>query len=235
MLNREPVNMGDAMKAIGYIRVSTEDQAREGVSLDNQAEKIKAYAIVKDLDLLDVIVDAGISAKDLDRDGIQRVLKVLQAGKAEAVIVYKLDRLTRSTKDLLSLVYDLFIPNDIALHSINETLDTTTANGRFFITMLGGIATWERETISERTKDALGYKKTKKEWLGRVPFGFKIKDSRLIEDPGQMKVIQKAKRLRRAGKSIRDIAKRVDLSKSYVHKILDTNLKAVKALYCNGL
>jgi site-specific DNA recombinase len=235
MLNREPVNMGDTMKAIGYIRVSTEDQAREGVSLDNQAEKIKAYAIVKDLDLLDVIVDAGISAKDLDREGMQRVLGLLQDKKAEAVIVYKLDRLTRSTKDLLSLVYDLFIPNDIALHSINETLDTTTANGRFFITMLGGIATWERETISERTRDALGYKKTKKEWLGRIPFGFRIKDNRLIEDPEQMKVIQKAKRLRRAGKSIRDIAKRVDLSKSYVHKILDINLKTVKALYCNGL
>ena len=223
------------MKAIGYIRVSTEDQAKEGVSLDNQEEKIKAYATVKDLDLVDIIIDAGISAKDLEREGIRKVLGILQDGKAGALIVYKLDRLTRSTKDLLTLVYDVFIPNDIALHSINETLDTTTANGRFFITMLGGIATWERETISERTKDALSHKKGKKEWLGRVPFGFKIEGNHLIEDIDQMKVIQKAKRLRRTGKSIRDIAKRLNLSRGYIHKIVNVNLKTVKALYDNGL
>lgn len=223
------------MKAIGYIRVSTEDQAREGVSMDNQEEKIKAYAMVKDLDLVDIIVDAGISAKDLEREGVQKVLGILQDGKAGALIVYKLDRLTRSTKDLLTLVYDVFIPNDIALHSINETLDTTTANGRFFITMLGGIATWERETISERTKDALSHKKGKNEWLGRIPYGFKIESNHLIEDVDQMKVIQKAKRLRRTGKSIRDIAKRLNLSRGYIHKIVNVNLKTVKALYDNGL
>ena len=223
------------MKAIGYIRVSTEDQAKEGVSLDNQEEKIKAYATVKDLDLVDIIIDAGISAKDLEREGIRKVLGILQDGKAEALIVYKLDRLTRSTKDLLTLVYDVFIPNDIALHIINETLDTTTANGRFFITMLGGIATWERETISERTKDALSHKKGKNEWLGRIPYGFKIESNHLIEDVDQMKVIQKAKRLRRTGKSIRDIAKRLNLSRGYIHKIVNVNLKTVKALYDNGL
>jgi DNA invertase Pin-like site-specific DNA recombinase len=198
-------------------------------------EKIKAYATVKELELLDIIVDAGISAKDLQREGIQRALAILKAGETDALIVYKLDRLTRSTKDLLSLVYDLFIPRDIAFHSINETLDTTTANGRFFLTMLGGIATWERETISERTKDALSRKMERGEWRGRIPYGFMIEDNGcLVEDPDQITLIQKAKRMKRRGMSIRDISSRLDISKSVVHRLLNVNLRSVKARYING-
>jgi DNA invertase Pin-like site-specific DNA recombinase len=223
------------MKAIAYVRVSTEDQAREGVSLENQIEKVRAYSTVKDLELIEIIEDAGRSGKDLERDGIMKALDILNSGQAQALIIYKLDRLTRSTKDLLNLVYDLFIPNDIALHSISENLDTTTANGRFFLTMLGGIATWERETISERTKDALSHKRTKGQWVGRVPYGFRIEHNRLVEDPDQIKVIQKAKRLKRAGKSIRAISEALNVSKSVVHRLINVNLRSLKACYANGL
>lgn len=223
------------MKAIAYVRVSTEDQAREGVSLENQIEKVKAYATVKDLGLIEIIKDAGRSGKDLEREGMEKALNILKSGKADALIIYKLDRLTRSTKDLLNLVYDLFIPNDIALHSISENLDTTTANGRFFLTMLGGIATWERETISERTKDALNHKKVNGQWVGRVPYGFKIENNCLVEDLEQIKVIQKAKRLKRSGKSVRTIAEALNLSKSVVHRLINVNLKSLKASYVNGM
>jgi site-specific DNA recombinase len=223
------------MKAIAYVRVSTEDQAREGVSIENQIEKVKAYATVKDLELIEVVEDAGRSGKNFEREGIEKTLEVLKSGEAKAIIVYKLDRLTRSTKDLLNLVYDLFIPNDIALHSISENLDTTTANGRFFLTMLGGIATWERETISERTKDALNHKKVKGQWVGRVPYGFKIKDNCLVEDQDQIKVIRKAKRMKRSGKSIRAIATGLNVSKSVVHRLVNVNLKSLKSNYANGL
>ncbi|MBA7496692.1 hypothetical protein ES702_07301 [subsurface metagenome] len=93
----------------------------------------------------------------------------------------------------------------------------------------------ERDVISERTIDALNYKKSKKEWMGRIPYGFKIEDNFLVEDPEQIKAIQKAKRLRRAGKSIRDIGESLDISKSVVHRLVNVNLKTVKAKYVNGL
>ncbi len=221
------------MKAVGYCRVSTEEQAREGVSLENQREKIKAYALVKDLELTEIVVDAGLSAKNLKREGMQKVLKMLEDGEAQAIIIYKLDRLTRSTKDLLSLVYDVFLPQEIALHSINETLDTSSANGRFFLTMLGGIATWERETIGERTRDALCQKKKNGEWCGRIPTGFKVKGKKLEADPAQVKQIQKAKRMKRSGMSLRKIAQALNLSKSTVHVLVNDNLKSRKSRYVN--
>ena len=88
------------MKAIGYVRVSTDKQADRGVSLDAQAEKIRAMAVVHNAELLDLIVDGGESAKSLQRPGMERLLALVDAKKVQAVIVAKLDRLTRSVKDL---------------------------------------------------------------------------------------------------------------------------------------
>lgn len=222
----------ETLKAVGYIRVSTDEQAREGVSLDNQEAKIKQYASLNDLDLVDIIRDEGLSGKSLDREGMTRLLGIVESQEVEAVIVYKLDRLSRKTLDNLNLI-ELFERKGIAFHSISEKVDTKTATGKFFLTIISAIAQMERDLISERTVDALSHKKKNKEWLGRVPFGFKIMDSRLVEDPEEMKIIQKAKRLRSRGKSMRDISDTLDLSLGYVHKVLNTNLRSVKALY-NG-
>jgi DNA invertase Pin-like site-specific DNA recombinase len=222
------------LKAAGYIRVSTEDQAKEGVSLDNQEAKIKAYASLNDLNLVEVIRDGGASGKSLDRAGMVKLLGMVEKGSIEAVIVYKLDRLSRKTIDTLNLIEKLE-DQGIAFHSISEKVDTKSATGKFFLTIISAIAQMERDLIAERTKDALSHKKDKGEWCGRIPFGFKVEDNHLVEDPEQIKVIQKAKRLRRSGKSMRDIANTVNLSLGYVHKMLNTNLKTVKASYCNGL
>jgi len=89
------------MTAIGYVRVSTEDQAKEGVSLDNQKSKIEAYCQLKDLELREVIEDAGISAKNLRRPSVQKVLRLAHRKEIDAVVVYKLDRIFRSTVDAL--------------------------------------------------------------------------------------------------------------------------------------
>ena len=196
------------MKAVGYIRVSTEDQAREGVSLDNQAAKIKSYASLNDLELVEVIRDEGASGKSLDRAGMIRLLDMVQKGIVDAVIVYKLDRLSRKTIDTLNLI-EKIEGQGIAFHSISEKVDTKSATGKFFLTIISAMAQMERDLIAERTKDALSHKKDKGEWCGRVPFGFRIEDNHLVEDLEQIKVIQKAKRLRRSGKSMRDIANAV--------------------------
>src|ERR1700740_2664269 len=94
----------DPMKVIGYVRVSTDKQAERGVSLDAQAEKIRAMAVVHGTELAEIIVDGGESAKSLNRPGMARLLAMIDAGEVEAVIIAKLDRLTRSVKDLCTLL-----------------------------------------------------------------------------------------------------------------------------------
>ena len=218
------------MKAIGYIRVSTEDQAREGISLDNQEAKIKAYATLNGLDLVEIVKDAGISGKTLNRPGIARVLKMIEAREIEAIIVYKLDRLSRKTLDNLTLI-ESFDSNGIAFHSIMEKIDTKSAQGRFFLTILSALQQMERDLIAERTRDALAHKKAKREWTGRIPFGYRVEDSHLVEDAEAMKTIQKAKRMKTDGKSIRDISEALNLSLGYVHKVINTDLRKIKNGY----
>ena len=130
------------MPAIGYVRVSTEDQAKEGVSLDNQKSKIVAYCQLKDLDLSEIIEDAGISAKNLKRPGVQRVLKLARTKQVDAIVVYKLDRIFRSTTDALETT-KLFEKWAVSFHSIEETLDTQSAMGRFFFTLTAALAEME--------------------------------------------------------------------------------------------
>ena len=156
------------MQAIGYCRVNTEDQAREGVSLENQKSKIQAYATLKDLELVEVIEDAGISAKNLNRPGIKRVLELAKTGQVQAVIVFKLDRMFRSTVDALETT-KLFDKWGVSFHSINETLDTQSPMGRFFFTLTAALAEMERGIVAERTKTAMGYKKAQGQRVGAVP------------------------------------------------------------------
>jgi site-specific DNA recombinase len=223
------------MKAIGYIRVSTEDQAREGISLGNQESKIRAYADLHDLELVDVIRDEGISGKSLERPGFERLQGILDEGKAQAVIVYKLDRLSRKTIDILNTL-EAWEKREIVFHSITDNIDTKTAAGKFLLTILSALAQMERDLIAERTIDALSFKKKNGEWCGRVPFGFTVQGTRLVENPEEIETIQKIKRAYRrdrAGKrqSMRAIAERFGVSLGYVHKAINTPLKDLNNRY----
>ncbi len=126
------------MVAIGYVRVSTEDQAKEGVSLDNQKSKIEAYCSLKDLVLSGIVSDAGISAKNLKRPGVQRVLKLAKKKQIDAVVVYKLDRIFRSTVDALETT-KMFDKWGVSLHGLEENLDSKSAMGRFFFTLTAAL------------------------------------------------------------------------------------------------
>src|SRR5271169_4699337 len=169
------------MQAIGYVRVSTDRQAELGVSLEAQEAKIRAMATVRGVELEEVIVDGGESAKDLNRPGMQRLLELVVNEKIDAVIVAKLDRLTRSVKDL-SQMLELFEKRKVALISVAESLDTSSAAGRLVITIMGAVSQWEREAIGERTRDALRHKKTKGERVGNIPLGFRLSpDGRRLE------------------------------------------------------
>ena len=146
------------MQVYGYVRVSTEEQAREGVSLAAQEAKIQAYCVVKDWGLVEIIRDEGQSAKDLKRPGITRLLGLVEARQVGAVVVYKLDRLTRRVRDLDNLV-ELFHHKAVALVSLQESLDATTATGRLMMNLLASVAQFEREAIGERTSVAMQHLK----------------------------------------------------------------------------
>jgi site-specific DNA recombinase len=195
------------MKAVGYIRVSTDEQANEGVSLDNQRKRIEAFCIAKEWELVNLYEDAGKSGKDLNRDGIQKLIKDSCKGLFEAVIVYKVDRISRRQRDLWYLIDDVFEPNGIGFISVNEPFDTTSAIGKACLGMIGVFAQLERDLIAERTKDALKYKKDKGDYLGTVPLGYDIVDGELQEKEEEIAIVKYAKKLRSGSYSLDKIAK----------------------------
>ena len=199
------------MKAIGYIRVSTDDQAKEGVSLDNQRQKIVSYCELKDFHLLRIIEDAGISAKNLNRPGVKKVLDMARTKKIDAVIVYKLDRMFRSTIDALETT-KLFDKWNISFHSIHETLDTKSAMGRFYFTLCAALAEMERRLIGERTKSALSHKRSRMEKTGgEIPYGFNVsKDGHLVENRDEQRVIKLILRRKKEGYSLRRICSELE-------------------------
>jgi len=195
-------------RAIGYVRVSDEEQATEGMSLQAQRAKLEAYAMLQDLDLVAVLADEGISGKRADnRPALQEALRQLRAGEAQALVVMKLDRLSRSVRDTLDLV-DVSGREDWSLHSITEKLDTSSAAGRFVVTVLAALAQMEREQIGERTAATMAYMKAQGLRVGAVPFGYDLaEDGRsLVPSAREQDTIREMEALHAAGLSFRAIA-----------------------------
>ena len=202
------------MRAIGYIRVSTDEQAETGISLAAQEEKVRAYALAKGWPLTSIIRDEA-SAKDLRRPGIQAVLAGCKASPRpfDVIIITKLDRLTRSVRDLGYLVQDVFDRTGVAFSSIADNFDTTTANGKLALNILGSVAQWERDIISERTREALTHKRlVKRERVGLVPLGFDLGDDgkTLIVNNEEMALVRKIRALRAEGWGYARIARTME-------------------------
>ena len=193
------------MNTVGYARVSTVEQRDEGISLDVQQQKINAYCTVKDWNLSEIIRDEGISAKNLNRPGIDILISSVKAGTIKTVIVCKIDRLTRSVADLNRLV-ELFKKYDVALVSLAESLDATTATGRLMMNLLASVSQWEREIIGERTKDALTYLREQKKVYSRPVFGYKENNGTLEKDPDDEETFRLIRKMKKAGFSYHKIA-----------------------------
>lgn len=148
-------------------------QAQEGVSLDAQRERIRCYCRASGFKLVHLAQDE-TSAKSLDRPGLTAALKLLESGKADALLVVKLDRLTRSVIDLGTLLNSYFLNEQHYLLSVTESLDTRNAMGRFVLYILALIAQWEREAIGERTREAMRHLKAQGVFLGRAPYGYRF-------------------------------------------------------------
>lgn len=201
------------MRAVGYIRVSTEEQAKEGISLDTQKDRISAFAHAKGWQLGELYQDEGFSAKNLNRPAVQRLIEAAGNGFFDVVIIYKLDRLTRNVRDLGYLIEDVFERNGIGFTSVQDSFDSTTASGKLILNVLGSVAQWERDIISERTKDSLQYKLENGEYLGAPPLGFRAEGKDLQKVDQELQVIQRIRELRGNGRkrlSLAGIARRLN-------------------------
>ena len=197
-------------KAIGYIRVSTQGQADEGVSLAAQRAKIEAWCSLNDADLVAVFEDAGISGASMNgREGLHAALKATTKGMA--LVTYSISRLARSTRDMLEIAERLDAKG-ADLVSMTEKIDTTTAAGRMVFKMLAVLADFERDQIGERTKMALAHKKAKGEVYAATPFGFNAIAGRLVEVKRESAIVANILKMREAGKSLADIANHLNAS-----------------------
>lgn len=197
------------MRVINYGRVSTAEQASDGVSLEAQRAKMKAYASLYDLEVVDTVIDAGESAKTLNRPGLQKALAMLRRGEADGLIVAKLDRLSRSVADWQVLIDSYFGERSgKQLFSVADSIDTRTAAGRLVLNVLLSVAQWEREAIAERTRDALQHKIRKNERCGEVRFGYDLADDgkTLVPNTEEQGAIRVMVELRERGYTFRRIA-----------------------------
>lgn len=196
-------------RAALYIRVSTLEQAQEGYSVGEQKERLIAYCKAKDWIIADIYVDGGYTGSNLNRPGIQKLIS--ETDKFDLVLVYKLDRLSRSQRDTLYLIEEVFRPKGVDFISMQESFDTSTPFGKAMIGLLAVFAQLEREQIKERT------------WMGRVaraktglhhggghiPIGYEYEDGHLVINPYEAEQVRKIYEWYLAGASLKTITDRL--------------------------
>lgn len=201
-------------RAIGYLRVSSEEQAREGVSLAAQDERVRAYCVAAGLELVAVIRDEGVSgSKPLaDRPGGVDLVRLVARREAHNVVTLKLDRLFRDAVDALNQTA-AWDKGGVALHLVDlggNAINTKTAAGRMFLTMLAAFAEMERNLVGERTAVALAHMKARRLAYGPTPYGFDRVGDRLVPNKAEQAVLRRMERLRARGLSYGRIAERLN-------------------------
>lgn len=193
------------MNAIGYTRVSTEEQVADGISLEAQAAKIATWCDLSGYTLTNTYTDAGLSGTRTDRPGLVEALRSVKRG--DAIVVYSISRLSRSTRHMLDIA-DHLLKVGCDLVSISEKIDTTSAAGRMLFRLMAVLNEFERDQISERVSGAMQYKKSKNELVGAIPYGKSLLDDgvRLVDNNEEQAVIREARNLRRAKLSLRQIS-----------------------------
>ena len=193
-----------------YIRVSTQEQAQEGYSVGEQKDRLISFCKAHDWTVADLYVDGGFSGSNLNRPGIQKLMT--ETDSFDVVLVYKLDRLSRSQRDTLYLIEDVFLPNDVDFVSMQESFDTSTPFGKAMIGLLAVFAQLEREQIKERTR--MGRAARAKLGLfhggGFVPVGYNYVDGRLVPDPYEAEQVRLIYKWYLSGLSLWAIKKRLN-------------------------
>ena len=203
--------------AIGYVRVSTFEQASEGVSLDAQRDRLRLYCKTNGIKLIDIVADEGISGSTLERPGLQTALRMIKRGRANTLLVAKLDRLSRSVRDICMLIDDYFSDERYHLLSVCGMVNTHNAAGRMLLLNLANYNQFEREMISERTRESMQHMKAQGIKLGAAPYGYEyanqVDDKRrriLAPLASEQQSIAKMAALHSAGVKFAEIARRLN-------------------------
>lgn len=185
------------MCTVIYLRVSTTQQVENGLSLDNQLARLQSYATVHGLTNIKIISDEGISGrKSQNRPGFTTMMEMVKNKQVSNILVYSLSRFSRNIKDCIESI-ELMNKYNVSFHSLTESIDTSTAVGRFFVTTLSALAQLESEQLGERIKSVLDHKKSKSERTGSVPHGKSLSTDgkTLIDNKYELETIELAKKL----------------------------------------
>lgn len=223
-------NNGAGVKKVAiYMRVSTEDQAKEGYSLENQLDKLRDYCRARDMEISGEYVDEGFTGRNTRRPKYQQMLADMD--QWDAIVVHKMDRIHRNQKNFSKMIEDLSKNNKHWI-SMNESYDTSNAMGRFLVDFIARLNQLESEIIGERVKDGMDVKAKTGEWMGAdPPFGY-IWDpdkQKFNEDPKKLEIVKKIYEIydrenngahTRSGINMRALAKRVGVSFKIIDNVL---------------
>jgi DNA invertase Pin-like site-specific DNA recombinase len=206
------------MLTVVYCRVSTEEQAAEGFSIEGQAEKLRAYATLHELGPVTVIEDPGRSGKDLERPGLQRILGMVEDGNVSNVLVWRLDRLSRDLGDLI-LLADQFGKAGVGLHSFTERIDLSSATGRMFYHVLGSFAQFYREQLAENVRMGMQQAAREGKWTNRPKTGYDLVEGELVAND-DASIVRRIFQLRAEHLSHSEISERTGIKHGTVRDIL---------------
>ncbi len=217
-----------------YVRVSTEEQAKEGLSVDAQIDKCKAFCRARDWEVFKIYKDAGFSAGSLDRPAMELMLRDAQECKFNIILVYKIDRFSRKLRDLI-LTLENLKEKSINFTSVTEQIDTTSAMGEAFFQIIGVFAQLERGMVKERVELAFDRKIGLGETLYRAPFGYIYQNKKLAPDPENSLELKEIFEMWAAGISYKEICKKFNLPTSTIYQIIKNPVYIGKIKYKGAL
>lgn len=224
-----------AKRVATYLRISTANQI-DNTSIETQREKIQLYCKLNDIEIVKEFKDEAISAKhEHTREDYQRLIKFIadKENKIDAIMVYKSDRIHRSLRNLMNMIWYMQ-GLGIDFISITEQFDTSTAQGMLFLQMLGSFSEFERKLIAERTKSGrIANNKKQLSSGGRAPFGYRMKDKKLVIHEEEAEIVKEIFKLRNKGKTLEFIGNKFGMSKQRIHGIIRNQTYTGKYTY-NG-
>lgn len=206
-------------KAAIYVRVSTEEQAKEGISIDAQIDRCQAFCKARNWTIHQIYTDAGYSAGSLTRPALKSLLQDVDAKKFDILLVYKIDRFSRQLKDLIGILEDLK-RKGVNFTSVTEQIDTTTAMGEAFFQIIGVFAQLERGMVKERVEMAFYKKISDGEVLNRAPLGYIYKNGKLTINEQEAEIVKEIFEMWTAGIRYKEICEKFNIPPSTFYEII---------------
>ena len=226
------MNQAKPLAAI-YVRVSTQDQAQHGFSLDAQQDSLKNYAQALGYEIFNIYKDEGKSAKNLNRPEMQELLKDAEQRKFQAIFIYKLDRFSRSLKDLI-LTIDKLKEWGVDFISLQDKIETASASGKLMFQIIGAFAEFERNIIGDRTSFGMERKAKEGGFITKAPFGYKLVNKQLlIDEESSGKIKQIFEEFLTSEISLTQLAKKNGFTTAGIKKLLQNTTYIGKVKFAN--